>query len=262
MGVSSLAIPRDLDSVEDLSERDSGDYDLYVRAPTKNVAQHNNHAAMHSMMATQHAKKEHKTAVKAAKKAGTAPPPKLAKVKHPKLSATAKAEVKAHFNHASTLHKATTGLPGRKDKFTPQHGASKFLGSSSCVAALISIKIVATYSGKDARKASFQHHLATGADKPKDFKNRPFPAGHPTHAGQHPVPHLNTPAGNIKAKEHPIQSGGPGYLADKNKGPARVLVSPPGAAGANHHFQGVISHNPGTTGVGAGDHFLAHHSTR
>lgn len=131
LGVSSLAIPRSLDSVEDLSERDSGDYDLYVRAPTKNVAQHNNHAAMHSMMATQHAKKEHKTAVKAAKKAGTAPPPKLAKVKHPKLSATAKAEVKAHFNHASTLHKATTGLPGRKDTFTPQHGTSKSLISSS-----------------------------------------------------------------------------------------------------------------------------------
>ncbi len=64
------------------------------------------------------------------------------------------------------------------------------------------------------RKAAFQSHLATPS--------------HPTHAGQHPVPHLFNLVTNtsINCKEYPVMSGGPGYLvAQQGPGPARVLLS-------------------------------------
>lgn len=238
LSVSALAIPRNLDTVDELSERDSGDYtaDLYVRTPVNNVAQHGHHEQMHSMMAAQQVKKQYK----ADKKAGLAPA-KPAKYTGPKLNAQAKTEVKAHFDHANTLHRATTNLPGRKDTFQPQHGA-------------------APHTGHDVRKAAFQSHLATGDHKPKAFNNRPFPAGHATHAGQHPVPHLAgvTP----KAKEHPVTHGGPGYLADphKNKGGSRILMSP-NAPGTPHRFEAVIAHNPHVPAgqPGHNDHYQAAH---
>jgi len=68
LSVSALAIPRNLDTVEELSERDSGDYtaDLYVRTPVNNVAQHGHHEQMHSMMAAQQVKKQYKADKKAA----------------------------------------------------------------------------------------------------------------------------------------------------------------------------------------------------
>jgi len=71
------------------------------------------------------------------------------------------------------------------------------------------------------------------------------------------VPHLFDAATQTQtaAKEFPVISGGPGYLVEGDKGPARILLS------QGPRFEAVIAHDP-TLPVGVpgwGDHYQAAH---
>ena len=113
-------IPSDVDAVDALHETEAGEHDIYARAPQMKVIQ--------PMMAAQHARKQYKADLKAG-----GPAVKPPKYKGPKLSNQRKTRITKFFQHANSLHRATTNLPDRKDTFVRQHGGKHYTNSDALV---------------------------------------------------------------------------------------------------------------------------------
>jgi len=138
---------------------------------------------------------------------------------------------------AGAEHRKTTGLPGRKEKFTIPAGNGK---------------PERTYTGKDVRKANFGSHIKNsgGSRFGKAFRNRDHDA--PGNSGTtKPIPGMVGPG-----HEHPL-SGATNHRQMKNdqrNQPARI-ISQSNASG--HQHMGVIAHDQSrpSTQLGADDHF-------
>jgi hypothetical protein len=172
-------------------------------------------------------------------------------------TAARKAAGRTKFGDAAAAQKATTGLPARKGNFNVPGGG--------------------TFTGKDARIATFNSHLnsaspvgkdAAGKNKkpadrqPKTFNNNPHEV--PKHGTAKPIDSMHGPG-----REYPITAGKPkgyhGELADL--GAARVITQATGNSRTvksgkgtktvpETAFKGVIAHDPSRArGKGYNDHF-------
>jgi len=170
--------------------------------------------------------------VKAARVAGDA----AGRAKKTELRTAAQA--KHHqMKAAGAEHRATTGLPGRNQKFTIPAGGGK---------------PERTYTGKDVRKANFASHIQNSAGNRfgKGFGNSDhIDAG--TSGTTKPIPGMVGPG-----HEHPL-SGATNFSQmkkDHKNEPARI-ISQSNAPG--HQHMGVIAHDQsrGSTHPGVNDHF-------
>jgi hypothetical protein len=172
-------------------------------------------------------------------------------------TAARKAAGRAKFGDAAAAQKATTGLPARKGKFNVPGGA--------------------TFTGKDARIATFNSHLnsaspvgknAAGKNKkpadrqPKTFNNDPHEV--PKHGTAKPIDGMHG-----AGREYPITAGKPkGYHGEHaDLGSARVVTQATGNSRTvksgkrtktvpETAFKGVIAHDSSRTpGKGYNDHF-------
>jgi len=138
---------------------------------------------------------------------------------------------------AGAEHRKTTGLPGRKEKFTVPAGNGK---------------PERTYTGKDVRKANFGSHIKNNAGSRfgKSFGNSDHvdPGSSGT---KKPIPGM-VGAGH----EHPL-SGATNHSQmkkDHKNEPARIISQ---STGSGHKHMGVIAHDQSrpATHPGANDHF-------